>query len=338
MVLRRSRFVGVLLVLFLLLPGVRGAKACTEVYIGERNVSARNFDFFLGDGVVSLFPRGMVRHSSHAEEGEEPLVWISRYGSLSFEVRFPGVDGGEPVMADIDGMNEKGLKGGTYVLRSTEFLRTRGLPNLDIGSLLQYFLDNFATVDEALEDLASSRYRVVALPIGEVPIKLHLFLQDATGESAIVEFLKGEVVVHRNPEMPILTNTAYDEAMSALAGYREFGGEKEIPGANESLDRFVRGAFYLRHLPEPSDADEAVRWGFATIQTLSVPPLFPHGCTQWTIVSDIESRRVFFRTLDNPSVSFIDLKDVDFSVGQPVKTLDFRQKDLSGNVTDRFVF
>ena len=43
-----------------------------------------------------------------------------------------------------------------------------------------------------------------------------------------------------------------------------------------------------------------------------------------------------FRTLGNPALSFLDLDSVDFSKGQPVKTLDFTRKELSGNIKDKF--
>lgn len=191
-------------------------------------------------------------------------------------------------------------------------------------------------MDKALADLQNPNYRVISVPTGAVEVKLHLYLHDSKGNSAIVEFIDGKVAVHRNPGVTVLTNTAYKESLAVLREYDEFGGEKYIPGGNDSMDRFIRGAFYRKHLPEPLSAEEAVASGFAIVQILSVSPKFDHGCTQWTIVSDIVNRKVFFRTLGNPALSFLDLDSVDFSKGQPVKTLDFTRKELSGNIKDKF--
>lgn len=326
------------LLLFVFFAG--SAFACSEVYIGgDQNVSARNFDFMVGDGIAVLAPRGQAHESGYASKGEDKLSWVSRYGSLSFRVKLPGckenAQGGY-VLAGVDGINEKGFKIGTYFLETSEFAEGGKGKTLAITSLMQYLLDNFETVDSALTDLQHSDYRVVPVPTGAVPVKLHLYLHDCKGKSAIVEFMDGTVVLHRHPDVPVLTNTAYKEALSALKGYVDFGGEKYIPGGNESMDRFIRGAFYRKHLPEPRSAEEAVASGLAIVQILSVSPKFDHGCTQWTIVSDVDNKTVFFRTLGNPTVSYLDLDLVDFSKGQPVKTLDFTRKDLSGNIKEAF--
>ena len=54
--------------------------------------------------------------------------------------------------------------------------------------------------------------------------------------------------------------------------------------------------------------------------------------------SVVFSRRTdFFKTLNNPSFSFVALSAMDFSKGQPVRTLDCIQKGLSGNVAEHCI-
>ena len=89
----------------------------------------------------------------------------------------------------------------------------------------------------------------------------------------------------------------------------------------------------MKHLPEPSSLEEAIEWGLATIQVLSVPPMFPHGCTRWTIVSDIDHKIVYFRSLSNPNISYIDLKDINFSTLKEAGAIDILDETFQGNVT-----
>ena len=85
------------------------------------------------------FPRGMMRSG---EAGENSLKWTSRYGSVvtsAFEI------------ASTDGMNEKGLVANLLWLPETKYpLRDKNKPGLAITAWVQYMLDNFATVEEAV--------------------------------------------------------------------------------------------------------------------------------------------------------------------------------------------
>ena len=58
--------------------------------------------------------------------------------------------------------------------------------------------------------------------------------------------------------------------------------------------------------------------------------------TQWSIVYDIKNLRIYFRTLANQNIRYINLKSFDFSCKTPVKVLDV-QTDLSGDVTKNFI-
>lgn len=59
-----------------------------------------------------------------------------------------------------------------------------------------------------------------------------------------------------------------------------------IPGGPQSMDRFVRGAYHLKHLPAPKSPEEAITYGFSTVQLMTKSPGSDFGFTQWTIVSD----------------------------------------------------
>ena len=327
--------------LLALLPAgeVRG---CSEVYIsgsGNCRVSARNFDFFRGDGTVRFSPANMTRQSQYVPPGHPPLKWVVKYPSISFNTVIPRTKAKNAglIEAGVDGINRKGLKIGTYFLMASVFPRTGPETCVDICSLPQYLLDNCGTVAEALESLNSGVYRVTATPTDDLEILLHLFLHDTTGNSAIVEYLDGKLQVTVNPEITVLTNTIYAESLAALNTYQGFGGERTVPGGPESLDRFVRGAYYLRNLASPADPAQAMDFGFAIIQILSVSPGFPSGIsTYWSIVTDLDTHRILFRTQQNPGIAGIDL-DRLADEGRRTIAIDLLRTDLSGDISHLFL-
>ena len=181
----------------------------------------------------------------------------------------------------------------------------------------------------------SERYSITSTPTESIEIKLHLFLHDVTGASAIVEFIDGKIKVTRSPEIPVLTNDTYAKSLEHLKLYNGFGGELAIPGGIESLNRFVRGVYYWKNLPIPEDSIQATSYGFAAIQLLTVSSGFTHGGTQWTIVTDIDNRRIYFRTANNPTITSIDLNKLSTSA-RVSSDIDLLRTDMVGDVSNMF--
>ena len=315
--------------------------ACSEIAIsaGTYNISARNFDFPLMAAMAVIRPRG-----SHQQDAcnTNSHSWTSKYGSVSFYIKLPeakpgpaGLDWSK--MAGVDGMNEKGLKVGTYFLAESTYPPPDSRTTIPVTMLMQFYLDNYQSVAEIVAAVEAGQQRVVPLITAQGDLKLHVYAHDATGDSVIIEYLEGKAVIHRHPSVRVLTNTPYAESIRTLKDYADFGGKVAIPGGTESLDRFVRGAYYLKRVPAPATLKEAVAFGFDTIQTVAVTPGFEDRFTQWSIVSDITSKKIYFRTVWNPQICFLDLNEVNFSEGRPVRCLDFITQDsLRGNVLAAF--
>jgi penicillin V acylase-like amidase (Ntn superfamily) len=321
---------------------IYNAKACSEIFISKTglvNVSARNFDFFTaGDGIIRFNPAGTAGQAQYTPPNCQPLKWTRKYASVTFNLtiaKTKSANDGD-YEAGVDGMNEAGLKVGTYFLASSEFPENGVQTTIDIGSLMQYLLDNFRSVDEALADLSGDRYRITSTPTGLVEIKLHLFIHDVSGASAIVEFINGKVVVTGNPAIPVLTNSTYGESIENLKHYDGFGGNLVIPGTVDSYDRFVRGVYYWKNLPIPESPAQGVNYGFATIQLLTESPGFSHGGTRWTIVTDLNNQRIYFRTLNNPMIAYIDLNKLTATV-KVSSDIEIFRPDLAGDISDMFI-
>ena len=102
---KKGRSYLILVVFLMLFLCPHSSWACSEICIEKQNVSARNFDFMTGDGEAVLSPRGIIRRSTYVKG--TPLVWLSRYGSLSFNALLCGTTDEEKVVAGVDGINEK---------------------------------------------------------------------------------------------------------------------------------------------------------------------------------------------------------------------------------------
>jgi hypothetical protein len=90
-----------------------------------------------------------------------------------------------------DGMNEKGVAVGMAAVPPGEMQFDPNKKTLDQVMIIREILDHAATVKEALEILGSYN-----IDMGNVPI--HYLVASVSGESALVEFYRGEMQVFRN--------------------------------------------------------------------------------------------------------------------------------------------
>ena len=108
------------------------------------------------------------------------LTWTSKYGS---------VVAGAFDMISVDGLNEAGLAGHVWLAESDYGTPDSSRTQLGQAVWMQYFLDNFATVDEVAAWVQSTDVQVVQMidPTGGKPPAIRLALGDATGDSCIIE-------------------------------------------------------------------------------------------------------------------------------------------------------
>lgn len=92
-----------------------------------------------------------------------------------------------------DGMNERGLVVGMAAVPPGEMRPDPNKKNTDQLAVMREILDHAGTVDEAVNILASYN-----IDMGSVP--LHYLIASAAGNSALVEFYQGKMVVFRNED------------------------------------------------------------------------------------------------------------------------------------------
>ncbi len=327
----------VILAIFLLYSSY--TNACTRaVYLGpdQMVITGRTMDWKEDlKSNIYLFPRGMKR--AGADSGNT-IHWTSKYGS----VITAGYDIGTS-----DGMNEKGLVANILYLTESSYDRPNdNRPVMGISIWTQYVLDNFATVDEAVMELRKELFRIDApdMPNGSKS-RLHLAISDPTGNSAIFEYINGNLIIHEGRECQIMTNSPTYEQQITLNNYwKQIGGLTMLPGTNRAADRFVRASFYINAIPQTSNQKEAVAGVFSVMRNVSVPlgistPDEPNiASTRWRTVSDQKNKVYFFESTMTPNIFWINFTDLDFSPTGSVKKLNLANGEIyAGNAASKFV-
>lgn len=301
------------------------ASACTRclrVFADGSVIVGRSMDWVEDPGSeLWIFPRGL-RRSGNA--GPASLEWTSRYGSVV--VSFYGV-------ASADGMNEKGLVVNILYLAESDYgTPVAGRPNLSIGGWAQYVLDSYATVAEAVAELEKEPFTIVApvLPNGDPGVG-HLAISDPSGDSAILEYIGGRLVIHHGRDYAVLTNSPpFGDQLALDAYWKEIGGDVMLPGTIRASDRFVRTSFYINAIPANLTGRRAIASVFSVIRNASAPlgittPGEPNvASTIWRTVHDQKERVVYFDSAISPTVFWVPLAEVDLAAGAGVKRLPLK--------------
>ena len=328
-----------LVIIFSVIPQKR-VRACTRVvYQGNKDmvITGRTMDWKEDTrSNIWIFPRGMERNG---EVGKDPMRWKSKYGSVvtsAYDI------------CSTDGMNEKGLVANLLWLAESSYPQWNGeKPALSIAAWVQYMLDNFATVSEAVSEIEKNTFDVVSdmMPDGTRMATLHLSISDATGDNAIFEYIDGKLNIHHNRSYQVMTNSPVFDQQLALDDYwKTIGGTTFLPGTNWAADRFVRASFYINAIPKTEDTRTALASVFSVIRNTSVPfgistPDQPNiSSTRWRTVSDQKDKVYYFESTLYPNVFWVDFKDVDFSEKASVKKLNLLDgKTYAGNTAKDFV-
>lgn len=315
---------------------------CTRVLWPDANgavVVGRNMDFHT-DLQTNLWtqPRGISRDDGlHGS-----LTWTSKYGSLvatAFD------------MISVDGLNEAGLAGHVLWLAESSYAAPDpGKSQLGQAIWLQYFLDNFSTVAEAVEWINHSQVQVVQLqdPTGGKPPAIHLALDDATGDSCIIEYTDDTPKVYHSRDYLVMTNSpTYDQQLDLVKTLSGLGGDQPLPGSTLATDRFARATYYVERLAQPSTQLESIAAMLSVMRNTAQPFRVPDpgkpdaSQTLWQVVADLTNRRFVFESTTRPNIVWVDLDDLDFTAGSPQLRLDLvgeltLENGIAGEVSDRF--
>lgn len=325
------------------LAAVSSSWACTRLVFQGANghvITARSMDW-KSDIVSNLWvlPRGMQRTG---ETGHNTVRWTSKYGSVITS----GYD-----ISTTDGVNEAGLNANLLWLVESQYpaFGANSKPGLSIAAWAQYVLDNFATVQQAVAALSEEPFTLVSdtMPGENRLTTVHLSISDASGDSAIVEYIGGKQVIHHGRQYQVMTNSpTYDQQLALNTYWKQIGGTTMLPGTNRAADRFARASFYVNAIPKDQSPNKALASVFSVIRNASVPyglntPEEPNiSSTRWRTVFDHERKLYFFESALTPNTFWVDLKALDFSKEKgKVMKIDLgpdQNHTYSGDATQQF--
>lgn len=277
-------------------------------------------------GMIVVNPRGLAKRGARytdlfpfapGSKSDPRLSWVSRYGSITyndFGREFP--DGG---------MNEAGLYVGEMTLRGARYPTESGLTRLYHHAWVQYLLDSFATVTEAIDGIGK------VVPEGHC--QWHFFVSDREGRTAVIEFLDGKTVVRTDDSLPwkLLTNSTYEAGLSLLAEFEGFGGARKLEPAPDCRPdlRFVTAARMIREI-QSDPAGPTVEQAFAVLQAMWC------GVNRFSLVFDPLGMRMYFTTYKARTLRWVDFASFDFACGPNIPCLDIH-RDLAGDAAGAFV-
>ncbi len=314
---------------------------CTRVVYKTGNgtfITARGMDWNDPTAKTALwsFPRGLERDGG---VGANPVKWTSKYGSIV--ASFYGA-------ATADGMNEKGFVSNALYLAESDYgdASKTVKPTLSIGAWAQYFLDNYASVKQAVSAMEDPPFTIVApmLPNGRVA-NVHMAISDSGGDSAILEYIDGELQIHHKSEYQVMTNSpVFDEQLALDAYWDIVGGNRFLPGTINAADRFVRMSYLLKSTPKYQEPHLALAATFSLIRAVGVPlgmedPDHPNiSMTLWRTVADHDAKTYYFESVLSPAVYWVDINKLDLSEGSGTKTVAIEvDSGLVGDITSKMI-
>jgi choloylglycine hydrolase len=236
--------------------------------------------------------------------------WTSKYGSVTFNQFGREMPFG--------GMNEAGLVVENMWLSETEYPGPDNRPEINMLQWIQYQLDNHRTVAEVIaSDKALRMERTM------VRARIHYYICDASGDSAVIEFLNGEMRAHRGDSLPYraLANDTY-QASAAYMRTQTIPAKLSEPLADpDSLPRFCRAAARAEAFKAGASPAGDIAYAFETLEQVR-----QGDYTVWQMVYDVSQRQVHFRTRSNPETRKIDLTKLDFDCRLPNQAVDIRAK------------
>lgn len=257
-----------LLAVGLTLP--RRAEACTAALLEgpAQRLVIKSYDWHDGSGWLVLNPAGQAKKALRLRTGAASLRWTSRHASITFNqygLHLPN-----------SGMNQAGLVVETLWLKDSRYPKADQRPALNELQLVQWLLDRFDSVSEAVTALPTVR-------VAPVHGRVHWMVCDKSGACASIEYLKGRLTVHHGASLPhrALANHTYAQSQRS---YQSRGDR----GTRGSLDRFAR-ATKGHALPKGRQA------GLHHAQRL-LERVQAGSYTKWQLIWQPAKGRVTFRT------------------------------------------
>ena len=347
------------------------SSACTAVNIVAKDgsvVAGRTMEWaFDMKWQLTTNPKGTAISLSAPTSLQLPATSLpSKYAFVAIA---PGVLAGPP--AYLEGQNEAGLAiSGNFLPGFTEYqtVTPQDKNYVSIMNLGGFILGMFGSVKELRNELPKYKVwfdpsEVKGLP---TPPWLHLVLTDRDGDSIIVEFVKGQMVIHNNTAGVLTNAPTYDWHLNNVRNYLSLtttataavtvgntnvtelgqgGGLLGLPADYTPPSRFIRATYLKQFVYQPSNSAEAMQAAGHILNNVDIPVGVARSTdgkqvvsdyTQWVTLKDLKNNRMKIANYANRTNFIeIDLNEV-FKSGKSktwqVDQLPYPQNDLTAQL------
>lgn len=302
------------------------AKACSwAAYVaGSAAFVARTMDWYVNDPMqVQGMGRGVTIKAASTANA---LEYTTKYATIQMR-SFDHLVG--------EVMNEAGLQACALFLDGSRLPKPSadGKKDFDPMMLPTYVASCFSTVAEALDHLKKLNFLPghLALPTPDgnqivhdpQAFPTHFAMVDKTGDKAIVEFVKGEMLIYHGKEHDALSNEpAYEiQMMFRYYGYRPYG-------SISTPDRFGRAKDYLNDMRrrgvDTSDRGLLAMRGLIASLTAGMEEIDPTSPdeevypTMWSVIADLNAGKYYVERVTNWCAEVYDFSMFDVSKPQVV--------------------
>lgn len=315
-------------------------------------VVGRTMEFGIDPGSrITVFPRG-YKFQAIGVDKHMGFAWTGQYGFVGMDMF------GLPMVSD--GLNEKGLYvGDLYLPGFAEYQEVpigqehKSMAPIDVAG---YLLSMCSTVEEAKRAISE----VFVWPYYAEQIKtippLHFAIHDATGASAVFEYVKGNLKIHDNP-IGVLTNSpTFDWHMINIRNFVNLSatnvpelklnggvvsqlgqgtGMLGLPGDSTPPSRFIRAVAFTQSAVKPANGEEAINMALHIANNFDIPKGFSrdtsngvtmYDFTFWTTLSDLTEKIYYYRGYQNVKIYRVSLMNLNFN-GPDLARLDTSNSD-----------
>lgn len=299
------------------------------------------FPSLMGAKITAL-PRGFTGHGVAPHDGAGH-TWTNAFGVV-------GMDAFDRPEWLTDGMNEQGLYASLlYMPGFCDYTPPDGkAPEelLAVVNVVAFLLGTCTSTAEAMRAMrAVTVWPFEVAGFGFAP-PAHVVVHDASGESAVVEWVDGEMVVFDNP-IGVATNSPHLDwhllnlnnyvALSVdnpkpfvvngvtIAPFGQGPGMSGLPADVSAPSRFVRATAYVASHAEVPDTKSGEMAVFHILNNFDIPVGFVRDAadgavqdqTLWSTIANLTDRRYIVRGVDDPNPVAIDLTHTAFDGAHP---------------------
>ncbi|MGE5607581.1 MAG: carcinine hydrolase/isopenicillin-N N-acyltransferase family protein [Bacteroidota bacterium] len=282
---------------------VRGCSVFTATNQLNEPVLARNHDYFYSPALV-LFTKPPGGYASVS------LVDLSFLGFDNPKKATSISDGDRTKLLyapylPCDGMNEYGLAIGMTYVPEAEFANKPGQETIFSLEAVRLLLDHAKNINEAIELLSKYNITFPVLPS-------HFLIADSSGETVVVEFIKGKIEVIRSQEpWMVATNFLIQGNADSIKKYTiqvQTKGDTSWDINGKSYFRFITANEALRKSNGRFTTDEVMD----LLKKISLAKLSRDiwMTTQWSVVYGLSSGKVqvvMNRNYHDPKEFFLDI-------------------------------